>query len=159
MGKIALGHQIPDAKVWVGSDPVQTREFFKGKNVALFSLPGAFTPVCSGKQLPGFVALADELKAQGVDEIVCVSVNDAFVMKAWGEEHDKDGKVVMMADGNASFAQAMGFTLDASGFGMGTRFARGSFYVRDGEVAIVNEDGVELENASAEVLLKQIKAL
>ena len=117
---IAVGDKIPAAKVRVkddnGINEVSTDELFGGKKVALFAVPGAFTPTCSAKHLPGFIQNADALKAKGIDSIVCVSVNDAFVMDAWGKAQGATGKVVMAADGNGDFTKAMGMELDGSGF-------------------------------------------
>ncbi|MFQ5347616.1 MAG: peroxiredoxin [Rhodothalassiaceae bacterium] len=117
-----------------GPEQVSTGELFgKGKAV-LFAVPGAFTPTCSAKHLPGFLAHADEIRAKGVDTIACVSVNDAFVMGAWGKAQGADGKVEMLADGNGEFARAVGLELDASGFGMGTRSQRFAMIIEDGVV-------------------------
>jgi peroxiredoxin len=107
---------------------------FAGKKVILFSLPGAFTPTCSAKHLPGYVAKHDELRAKGVDLIACLSVNDAFVMQAWAKEHGAEDKIVMLADGNGAFSKALGIDGDLSGFGMGTRAKRGVFTIEDGVV-------------------------
>ncbi|MCK5885182.1 MAG: peroxiredoxin, partial [Alcanivorax sp.] len=113
---------------------VTTDDLFAGKNVVVFALPGAFTPTCSAKHLPGFVAQAAAFKAKGVDDIVCTSVNDVFVMNAWGEQAETGGKVRMLADGNGAFAKACGLEMDASGFGMGDRSKRYSMLVKDGVV-------------------------
>src|SRR5579859_7865915 len=121
---IAVGNKLPDVKLSKatesGPEPVQSGEYFKGRRVALFSVPGAFTPTCSAKHLPGYVDKAADLKAKGIDEIACTAVNDAFVMGAWGKSGGSDD-VTMLADGNADFAKAVGLTMDGSGFGMGTR--------------------------------------
>ena len=113
---IKVGDKIPEAKLTQmtadGPAPISTSEIFKGKKVVLFAVPGAFTPTCSAKHLPGFVGKAAELKAKGVDAIACVSVNDVFVMNAWGKDQSADGKVLMLADGNAEFTSAMGLELD-----------------------------------------------
>ena len=131
-----------------------------GKTVAIFALPGAFTPTCSAKHVPGYVAKADELKAAGVDEIWCVSVNDAFVMGAWGREQQTAGKVRMMADGSANFAQATGLTLDLGARGMGLRSNRYSMLVKDGVVKTLNVEAPgKFEVSDAETLLKQAKEL
>jgi len=128
---ISVGDKIPDTKVMThnadGPQQTTTHEMLGSGKVALFSLPGAFTPTCSAKHLPGFVDEADALKAKGVSKIVCMSVNDAFVMKAWAEQQGADGAVEMLADGNGDFARALGLTMDGSGFGMGERAQR--FYV------------------------------
>src|SRR5579863_6985708 len=125
---IKIGDKIPSATLMEMQDgkptPVKTDDFFAGKKVALFALPGAFTPTCSAKHVPGFVNKHDALKAKGVDEIACLSVNDAFVMGAWGKDQKADGKVVMLADGNAEFTKAVDLGFDASGFGLGYRSQR-----------------------------------
>jgi peroxiredoxin len=140
-----------------GIEDVNTDSLFKGKRVALFALPGAFTPTCSAQHLPGFVRNADALRAKGIDEIVCLSVNDAFVMDAWGKAHDAGDKVMMVADGNAQFTLALGFELDASGAGMGTRSRRYSMIVDDGEVKVLNAEAAgAFEVSSAEHLLSQL---
>ncbi|HUN25344.1 MAG TPA: peroxiredoxin [Steroidobacteraceae bacterium] len=116
-----------------GPKDLASEELFKGKKVVLFSVPGAFTPTCDAKHLPGFVQLADQLKAKGVDTIACMAVNDVFVMNAWGKASGVGDRVLMLADGNGEYAKALGLTLDASRFGMGTRGQR---------FAIVAEDGI-----------------
>ncbi len=122
---INVGDTIPEATLMQltekGPAPVKTVDFFKGRKVVLFALPGAFTPTCSNQHLPGFVQKADDLKAKGVDEIACLSVNDAFVMGAWGKAQGAEGKVTMLGDGNAEFTKKLGLDFDGSGFGMGTR--------------------------------------
>jgi len=131
-----------------------------GKTIAIFALPGAYTPTCSAKHVPGFVAKADEFKAAGVDEIWCVSVNDAFVMGAWGRDQHTAGKVRMMADGSAAFAQATGLTLDLTARGMGLRSNRYSMLVKDGVVKTLNiEAPGKFEVSDADTLLQQAKAL
>ena len=131
-----------------------------GKTIALFALPGAYTPTCSAKHVPGYVTNADALKAAGVDEIWCVSVNDAFVMGAWGREQHAGGKVRMMADGSAVFTKATGLTLDLSARGMGLRSNRYSMLVVDGVVKSLNIEGPgKFEVSDAETLLTQVKAL
>lgn len=131
-----------------------------GKTIALFALPGAFTPTCSAKHVPGYVARAEDLKAAGVDEIWCVSVNDAFVMGAWGRDQKVGGKVRMMADGSAAFAQATGLTLDLTAKGMGLRSNRYSMLVVDGVVRALNVEGPgKFEVSDADTLLGQAKAL
>ncbi|WP_312490094.1 peroxiredoxin [Sphingomonas sp.] len=139
-----------------GPEQVSTTDYFAGRRVALFAVPGAFTPTCSAHHLPGFVAQADALKAKGVDEIACTSVNDAFVMKAWGQTSGSAG-VTMLADGNADFAKAVGLTMDGSKFGMGTRSQRYTMLVNDGvvEQLFVEAPG-EFKVSSAEHLLAQI---
>jgi peroxiredoxin len=132
----------------------------KGKTIALFALPGAFTPTCSAKHVPGYVAKFDELKAAGVDEIWCVSVNDAFVMGAWGRDQKTAGKVRMMADGSADFTQAVGLTLDLTGGGLGLRSQRYSMLVKDGVVKTLNIEGPgKFEVSDADTMLAQAKAL
>ena len=129
-----------------------------GKKIAIFALPGAYTPTCSAKHVPGYVAKAEELKAAGVDEIWCVSVNDAFVMGAWGRDQKTAGKVRMMADGSATFAQATGLTLDLTSRGMGLRSNRYSMLVEDGVVKTLNVEGPgKFEVSDAETMLKQVK--
>jgi len=140
-----------------GPEQVASDDFFAGRTVALFSVPGAFTPTCSARHLPGFVEKAEELKGKGVDEIACTAVNDAFVMGAWGKSANADGKVTMLADGNADFAQAVGLTMDGSKFGMGTRGQRFSMIVKDGVVAELNvEVPGDYKVSSAEYMLDQI---
>src|SRR6476659_4089096 len=135
---IKVGDRLPHANLTKasaeGPQPVDTDSYFAGRKVALFSVPGAFTPTCSAKHLPGFVEKADELKAKGIDEIACTAVNDAFVMGAWGKASGVDGKVTMLADGNGTFAKAVGLEMDGSGFGLGTRGQRYSMLVNDGVV-------------------------
>jgi peroxiredoxin len=140
-----------------GPKDVTTGELFKGKRVVLFAVPGAFTPTCSKQHLPGFVSQANELKKKGVDDVICLSVNDAFVMGAWGDAQGAKGKVRMIADGNAEFAKAVGLTLDASGFGMGTRSQRYAMVVNDGKVQeLLVEPGPGLSCSSAESVLKTL---
>lgn len=158
---IAAGDKLPDVKVIKatqdGNEPVQTAEYFKGKKVAVFSVPGAFTPTCSAKHLPGFIEKAEELKAKGVDEIACTAVNDAFVMGAWGKSAGADDKVTMLADGNGDFAQAVGLTMDGSKFGLGTRGQRFSMLVKDGVVEELNVEAPgDFKVSSAEHLLGQL---
>ena len=130
-----------------------------GKTVALFAVPGAFTPTCSAKHVPGFVEKAAEFKAAGVDEIWCLAVNDAFVMGAWARDQKTEGKVRMLADGDAVFAKATGLTLDLNGKGLGLRSNRYSMLVKDGKVATLNIEGPgKFEVSDAETLLKQAKA-
>jgi peroxiredoxin len=130
-----------------------------GKTIAIFALPGAFTPTCSAQHVPGYVAKADELKAAGVDEIWCVSVNDAFVMGAWGRDQKTAGKVRMMADGSAAFTHAVGLPLDLTGRGMGVRSQRYSMLVKDGIVKTLNiEAPGKFEVSDANTMLAQVKA-
>ena len=155
---IATGDSLPDVKlIKVGQDgnePVQTGDYFKGKKVALFSVPGAFTPTCSAKHLPGFVQKAAELKAKGIDEIACTAVNDAFVMKAWSAASGS-ADVTMLADGNGDLVKALGLTMDGSGFGMGLRGQRFTLVVNDGvvEQVLVEAPG-EFKVSAAEYLLE-----
>lgn len=140
-----------------GPKDVTTGELFKGRKVVLFAVPGAFTPTCSMKHLPGFVEQAAAIKAKGVDEIVCLSVNDAFVMGAWGQNQKAGGKVRMVADGNAEFSKAMGLTMDGSGFGMGTRSQRYAMIVDDGKVKeLLLEQGPGLSASSAESVIGKL---
>lgn len=157
---ISVGDKIPDVKLVKagpeGPEQVQSSEFFAGRKVALFSVPGAFTPTCSAKHLPGFVDKADNLKAKGIDEIACTAVNDAFVLGAWKSDNDA-GPVTMLADGNADFAQELGLTQDSSGFGMGTRGQRFSMVVDDGTVTQLNvEQPGDFSVSSAEHMLGQL---
>ncbi|MGH6625600.1 MAG: peroxiredoxin [Burkholderiaceae bacterium] len=143
----------------IGPNPLDLTKAAAGKTIALFALPGAFTPTCSAQHVPGYVEKFDELKAAGVDEIWCVSVNDAFVMGAWAREQKTAGKVRMLADGSAAFAQATGLTLDLSAKGMGLRSNRYSMLVRDGKVATLNIEGPgKFEVSDAATLLAQAKA-
>lgn len=136
---------------------VSGADLFKGKRVVLFAVPGAFTPTCSMKHLPGFVSGAQNLKAKGVDEVACVSVNDAFVMAAWGEAQGAKGKVRMLADGNGDFTRAVGLELDASGFGMGKRSQRYAMVVDNGTVKALNvEKPGAFDVSSAEAILKAL---
>jgi len=140
-----------------GPEPVDSDSFFKGRRVALFSVPGAFTPTCSAKHLPGFVEKAAELKAKGIDEVVGTAVNDVFVMAAWGKSAGTEGKVTLLADGNGDFAKAVGLTMDGSKFGMGTRGQRYSMVVNDGVVETLNiEAPGEFKVSSAEHMLGQL---
>jgi peroxiredoxin len=158
---IQVGDQLPQATFSVMTDegPQQrtTDDVFKGKTVALFALPGAFTPTCSAKHVPGFKAHADDFRAKGVDTIACLSVNDAFVMGAWGKDQDAGDDIVMLADGNADFTKAVGLEMDGTKFGMGTRSQRYSMLVTDGVVKQLNvEQGGEFRVSTAEHLLGQL---
>jgi peroxiredoxin len=140
-----------------GPKDVTVGEIFKGKKVVLFAVPGAFTPTCSMKHLPGFLEQAGAIKAKGVDEIICLSVNDAFVMGAWGTANSAKGKVRMLADGNGEFTKALGLSLDASGFGMGLRSQRYAMIVQDGKVTeLLVEPGPGLNVSSAESVLGKL---
>jgi len=155
---IKVGDKIPSATLMEMVDgkptPIPTDSFFAGKTVALFALPGAFTPTCSAKHVPGFVANYDTLKAKGVDEIACLSVNDAFVMGAWGKDQKSDGKVHMLADGNGDFTRAIGLEMDGTKFGMGKRSQRYSMIVDNGIVKSLNVEAPgAFEVSSAEYLI------
>ena len=155
---IKVGDKIPSATFTQMKDgkptPVTTDELFGGKTVAIFALPGAFTPTCSAKHVPGFVQNYDAFKGKGVDSIACVSVNDAFVMGAWGKDQGAGDKVAMLADGNGDFTRAIGLEMDGTKFGMGKRSQRYSMIVKDGVVASLNvEEPGAFEVSSAEYLL------
>ena len=157
---IAVGDKIPAGMLTkvteAGPSPVSTQDYFGGRKIALFSVPGAFTPTCSAKHLPGFVEKAAALKAKGIDEIACTAVNDAFVMGAWGKAGGADA-VTMLADGNAEFVTALGLTMDGSKFGMGTRGQRFSMVLNDGTVEQLNvEEGGEFRVSAAEYMLEQL---
>jgi peroxiredoxin len=139
-----------------GPQPVDSEDYFKGRKVALFSVPGAFTPTCSARHLPSFVDKAGDLKAKGIDEIACTAVNDAFVMGAWGKSAGADEKVTMLADGNGDFVKALGLEMDGSKFGMGGRGQRFSMIVNDGVVEKLNvEEPGAYSVSSAEHMLEQ----
>lgn len=155
---IKVGDKLPNATFMTmganGPQPITTDEVFKGKTVALFAVPGAFTPTCSAQHLPGFKENAAELKRKGVDTIACVSVNDVFVMNAWSQHQNAGEHILMLADGNGDFTKAVGLELDASKFGMGTRSQRYSMIVADGVVKSLNvEQGGEFKVSSAEFML------
>ena len=157
---IKVGDRIPSVKVVEatasGPAPISTDDLFKGKKVALFGVPGAFTPTCSAKHLPGFIQNAGALKAKGIDEIVCIAMNDAFVMGAWGANQDAMGKVRMIGDGDGNFTQAAGLELDLTGKGLGKRCKRFSMVVDNGVVKTINVDEGGFEKTSAETMLGQI---
>ena len=143
----------------LGPNPVDVAKATAGKTIALFALPGAFTPTCSAKHVPGYISKFSEFKSAGVDEIWCVSVNDAFVMGAWARDQKTDGKVRMLADGDAVFTKATGLTLDLTGKGLGLRSNRYSMLVKDGKVVSLNNEGPgEFVVSDAETLLAQAKA-
>ncbi len=143
----------------LGPNAVDVAKASAGKTIAVFAVPGAYTPTCSAKHVPGYVARYDELKAAGVDEIWCVSVNDAFVMGAWGRDQQTGGKVRMMADGSADFSKATGLTLDLTSRGMGLRSNRYSMLVKDGKVVSLNIEGAgKFEVSDADTMLAQAKA-
>lgn len=157
---IQAGERIPDASFTImtesGPMPLTTSELFGGKKVVLFSVPGAFTPTCSAKHLPGFVDLADEILGKGVDTIACMAVNDVFVMNAWGKSANAD-KISMLADGNGDFTRAIGLQLDASGFGMGERSQRFALVAEDGIVTQLFIEGPgEFLVSSAENVLSSL---
>jgi peroxiredoxin len=155
---IAVGDRIPDVEVQQvtpeGAKPVRTGEVLGSGKVVVFAVPGAFTPTCSDYHLPGFLLRSEELVAKGVDRIVCTAVNDAFVMAAWGKDRGVDDQIVLLADGNGAFAEAMGLTMDGSSFGLGTRSKRYAAIVEDGVVRWLGvEAGGGLEASSAEAVL------
>ena len=157
---IAVGDKLPDVTLVKatadGPEKVQSADYFAGRKVALFSVPGAFTPTCSARHLPGYVEKADDLKAKGVDEIACTAVNDAFVMGAWKSANSADA-VTMLADGNGDFAEALGLTMDGSGFGMGKRAQRYSMVVEDGVVKELNVEAPgDFSVSSADHMLGQM---
>lgn len=157
---IQVGDRLPDVPITIataeGPKPTTTGEFFKGKRIALFAVPGAFTPTCSARHLPSYVEKADELKKNGVDEIACISVNDPFVMAAWGQRDGSDD-ITMLADGNGDFAESTGLTMDGSKFGLGKRSQRYSMIVDDGVVEQLNVEAPgEYRASSAEHMLDQL---
>jgi glutaredoxin/glutathione-dependent peroxiredoxin len=158
---IKAGERMPSGTLKTmtkdGPKDVSTDDLFKGKKVVLFSVPGAFTPTCDAKHLPGFVQLADQVRAKGVDTIACMAVNDVFVMNAWGKASGCGDKVLMLADGNGDYSKALGLELDASGFGMGTRGQRFSIVVDNGVARHVNiEAPGQFKVSSAEHVLGQL---
>ena len=159
---IQIGDRIPDATLAQataeGPKPVSTAEVFGGKTVALFAVPGAFTPTCSARHLPGFKDHLADFRGKGVAAVACLSVNDAFVMKAWAESQGIEGdEIIMLADGNGELTRALGLALDASGFGMGQRSQRYSMLVKDGVVTQLNiEQGGEFKVSSADHLVAQL---
>ena len=157
---IQVGDRLPDVPLAIatpdGPQPTTSSDYFKGKTVALFAVPGAFTPTCSARHLPSFVDKAQELKAKGIDEIACISVNDPFVMGAWGQR-DGSEDITMIADGNGDFAEATGLVMDGSKYGMGQRSQRYSMIVRDGVVEQLNVEAPgEYRASSAEYMLDQL---
>jgi peroxiredoxin len=158
---ISVGDKIPAGTLKIagpdGMNDASTDELLGGKKVVLFAVPGAFTPTCSAQHLPGFVSKAGEIKAKGVDSIICLAVNDAFVMDAWGKAHNAGDAVMMAADGNAEFTRALGLEFDASGFGMGVRAQRFALIVDDGVVkGVFVEAPMKFEVSSAEAILEQL---
>jgi glutaredoxin/glutathione-dependent peroxiredoxin len=157
---IAVGQTVPDTKLVKSTESdreaVQASDYFKGRRIALFSVPGAFTPTCSAKHLPGYVAKAAELKAKGIDEVACTAVNDPFVMGAWGKVNGS-ADVTMLADGNGEFAKALGLTMDGSGAGLGQRGKRFSMVVNDGVVEkLFVEASGEFKVSTAEHMLESL---
>ena len=157
---IQVGDKLPDVPLSIatadGPQPTTSTEYFAGKRVALFAVPGAFTPTCSARHLPSYVEKAGDLKGKGVDEIACISVNDPFVMSAWGKS-DGSSDITMLADGNGEFADAVGLAFDGSKFGMGKRSQRYSMVVNDGVVEQVNVEAPgEYKASSAETMLEQL---
>ena len=153
---IKVGETIPSMKLMQataeGPKEISTDDIFKGKKVVLFAVPGAFTPTCSARHLPGFVQNAEALHGKGVDTVACISVNDAFVMGAWGKDQGTDGKVLMLADGSAAFAKALGLELDLMGRGMGVRSQRYALIAQDGKVthlAVEPPGGFEVSKAES----------
>lgn len=158
---IKVGDRIPDATLYHmtenGPAPISTNDVFKGRKVVLFALPGAYTPTCSAKHLPGFVAKADAIKAKGVDTIACLSVNDAFVMGAWGKDQNAADKVLMLADGSGELTKALGLELDLTTRGMGVRSDRYAMIVEDGVVKTLNREAPgAFEVSSAEKVLQAL---
>jgi peroxiredoxin len=164
---IAIGDKLPEATLWESTEfgeacplspaPVSIKEASQGKRIVIFGLPGAYTPTCSAKHLPGYVQHVDELKQRGVDEVWCVSVNDGYVMAAWGKEQGALGKVRMLGDGNGDFARALGLENDISKSGMGLRSKRFSLLVDDGVVKQVNvEQPGKFEVSDVATMLKQV---
>jgi peroxiredoxin len=159
---IAKGDSLPETTFrFMGPDGIEslsTKDVFAGKKVVLFAVPGAFTPTCHIKHLPGFIEMADEFKRLGVDSVVCVAVNDPFVLAAWGEKSGAKGKVLFLSDGNAEFTKKIGMDFDGSGIGLGTRSKRYSMFVEDGVVKVLNTEdspGVA-EVSTAEKILEEI---
>lgn len=158
---IKVGDKLPSVTLTEataeGPKPVKSDDFFKGKRVALFAVPGAFTPTCSAKHLPGFKQSAHDLKGKGVDAIACLSVNDAFVMRAWAEDQAVGDDIAMLADGSGDFTKAIGLEMDATGFGMGKRSQRYSMIVEDGVVTTLNVEAPgEFKISAADHLLTQL---
>lgn len=153
---IQIGDSIPNVELRVmgaeGPEPVNTADLFAGKKVVLFAVPGAFTPGCSMTHLPGFVVKADEIKAKGVDSIICTAVNDVFVMDAWGKAQNAE-EIIMLADGIGEFAAAMGLDQDLSGIQFGKRSQRYAMIVNDGKVELLNVDAKGIDKSSAETVL------
>ncbi len=154
---VQVGDKIPEATLKVmgekGPQDLATSELFGGKKVVMFAVPGAFTPTCSAAHLPGYVVNADKIKEKGVDAVVCLSVNDAFVMDAWGKSANAD-ELVMAADGNGDFTRAMGLEMDGSGFGLGTRSQRYALIAEDGKITTLNVEAPgKFEVSAAEAIM------
>ena len=168
---IKVGDKLPAGTLWefiedetpgctLGPNAFKVEDIVRGKRIAIFGLPGAYTPTCSAKHLPGFVKLADQIRAKKVDEIWCLSVNDAFVMGAWGKEQGAKGKVRMMADGSGLYSKALGLELDLVAKGMGMRASRYSMLVVDGVVKTLNVEAAgKFEVSDADTMLKQTLSL
>jgi len=159
---ISVGDKLPDVTLMhmtdKGPTPVKTSELFAGKKTVLFALPGAFTPTCSNQHLPGFIQKAGDFAEKGVDQIICLSVNDAFVMGAWGDAQGAGDTVLMLGDGNGDFTNAVGLGFDGSGFGMGTRSLRYSMLIEDGVLKELNQEANpgEAKLSGAEHMLGQV---
>ena len=158
---IKVGDKVPSVKLKHKTDDgvkdITTDELFAGKKVVLFALPGAFTPTCSAKHVPGFVTNIDALKAKGVDTVACLSVNDAFVMSAWGKDQNVGEKIMMLADGNGDFTKAVGLTMDGTGYGMGLRSQRYAMVVDNGVIKKLHVEAPgAFEVSSAEAVLKAL---
>lgn len=158
---IAVGDRIPRVTLNImtneGPKGISTEELFSGKKVVLFALPGAFTPTCSKAHLPGYVVKSDEIFEKGVDRIVCLSVNDAFVMDAWGRDQNVEDRIMMIADGNAEFSRATGLDVDLSAGGMGVRAQRYAMVVEDGVVTLLNVEAPrKFEVSDAETILNSL---
>lgn len=158
---IQAGERMPSGTLKTmtkdGPRDLSTDELFKGRKVVLFSVPGAFTPTCDAKHLPGFVNSVEDFRSKGVDTIACMAVNDVFVMNAWGKHSGADDKVLMLADGNGDYAKALGLELDARGFGMGTRGQRFAIVVEDGVAKQVNVEAPgQFKVSAAEHVLTQV---
>jgi peroxiredoxin len=161
MMAIRIGDKIPAVDIQhmtdSGIETINSKELFSGKKVVLFALPGAFTPTCSASHLPGYVVASDDLFAKGVDLIICLSVNDAFVMDAWGKQHNADDRVMMIADGSAHFSRAVGLEIDLDATGMGIRSRRYAMIVNDGVVELLNvEAPKKFEVSGAETILESL---
>ncbi len=158
---IQVGQPLPETTFMKvtpdGPKATPSAEFFRGRRIALFSVPGAFTPTCSVKHLPGFVERVEDIRAKGIDEVACTAVNDAFVLSAWGEQAGATGKVTMLADGNGEFVRALGLEMDGSAYGMGSRGQRFSMVVNDGEIEQLNVEGPgEFKVSSADYMMERL---